>query len=546
MKKYLFVLSLALTISCSNSTTPTDKPSDITTKTQTQYQQNEAKTKAEADAKTKAEADAKAKAEADAKTKAEADAKAKAEADAKAKTEADTKAKTEADAKAKAEADAKAKVEAKVEADAKAKTEAEAKAKDQKQILPVPLPISETKKFPVNTTFNLDFSPSEKYKKFSKPIEDIFKNTLNSNYLSATQKSGVSAAVFDGTRLWTGAEGIASSEEKMTSSTPMIIRSTSKTMLGALMISQIEKGLYELDDTIESLLSDHPDYNQINIPNVNTEVTVEQLLTMTSGISDWSKPEDLTNRMKIMADQNWKPANNLQYITKKFVAPGSYNYSYANSIILGIIASHVEGKHLNDIYQEQFFKPLGITAGLLPEILTPKQTAISYDDLSLYMGGSGFGPLNTGLMGQFYGLDPKISWAGAGIVSTPENIAQWGYELYSSSGSAVSNSVRNKLIEGMTIKTSEGLTSLGMHTYGYYMGKGEVALPDGTLIKIYTHPGGGGGRTSWLYYSPDLDVSISLLANSQMLHNPGGCGHRGYTFITIGECIAGSIFNALK
>ena len=90
----------------------------------------------------------------------------------------------------------------------------------------------------------------------------------------------------------------------------------------------IEKGLYELDDTIESLLSDHPDYKLINIPNVNTKVTVEQLLTMTSGISDWSKSEDLTNRMKIMADQNWKPANNLQYITKKFVAPGSYNYSY--------------------------------------------------------------------------------------------------------------------------------------------------------------------------------------------------------------------------
>ena len=533
MKKYLFVLSLILIISCSNSTTLPNNSSGITSKKET-------KAKVEAETKTKAEADAKAKTEADDKAKAEADAKAKAEADAK--VEADAKAKAEADAKAKAEADAKAKAEA----DAKVKAEADAKAKanDQKQILPVP--IYEPKKFPVNTTFNLDFSPSEKYKKFSKPIEDIFKNTLNSNYLSATQKAGVSAAVFDGTKLWTGSEGMASPEEKMTSSTPMIIRSTSKTMLGALMISQIEKGLYELDDTIESLLSDHPDYELINIPNVNTKVTVEQLLTMTSGISDWSKPEDLTNRMKIMADQNWKPANNLQYITKKFVAPGSYNYSYANSIILGIIASHAEGKHLNDIYQEQFFKPLGITAGLLPEILTPKQTAISYDDLSLYMGGSGFGPLNTGLMGQFYGLDPKISWAGAGIVSTPENIAQWGYELYSSSGSAVSNSVRNKLIEGMTIKTSEGLTSLGMHTYGYYMGKGEVALPDGTLIKIYTHPGGGGGRTSWLYYSPELDVSISLLANSQMLHNPGGCGHRGYTFITIGECIAGSIFNALK
>ena len=149
-------------------------------------------------------------------------------------------------------------------------------------------------------------------------------------------------------------------------------------------------------------------------------------------------------------------------------------------------------------------------------------------------------------MAQFYGLDPKISWAGAGIVSTPENIARWGYELYSSSGSAVSNSVRDKLIKGMTIKTTQGFTDLGMDTYGYYMGKGEVALPNGTLIKIYTHPGGGGGRTSWLYYSPELDVSISLLANSQMLHNPGSCGHRGNKFITIGECIAGNIFNILK
>ena len=62
------------------------------------------------------------------------------------------------------------------------------------------------------------------------------------------------------------------------------------------MTEQIENGLYRLDDTIESLLSDHPDYELIDIANVNTDVTVEQLLTMTSGIADWSKPEDLMDR----------------------------------------------------------------------------------------------------------------------------------------------------------------------------------------------------------------------------------------------------------
>ncbi len=410
----------------------------------------------------------------------------------------------------------------------------------------VPTPTPSRKPFPVDTLFPLDFSPSSKYEEFSTANQEAFKNAVKINFDKATQKAGVNAAVFDGTRLWTGAEGIASATSQMTPTTPMIIRSTSKTMLGAFILSQIERGLYSLDDTISSLLSDHPDYDLINIPNVNTEVTVKQLLTMTSGISDWSKPEDIMKRMSIMSDQNWKPANNLKYISKKFTSPGSYSYSYANSIILGLIASHYEKKNLNDVYQEQFFRPLGLTAGLLPEIAMPEQTAIAYDDLSLYQGGSGFGALNTGLMSQFYGLDPKISWAGAGIVSTPENIARWGYELYSSSGSAVSSVVRNKLIQGMTIPTDAGLTSLGMHTYGYYMGTGEVALPDRSLLKIYTHPGGGGGRTSWLYYSPELNVSISLLANSQMLHNPGSCGHRGNLFMTAGECIAGSMFNSLK
>ena len=83
---------------------------------------------------------------------------------------------------------------------------------------------------------------------------------------------------------------------------------------------------------------------------------------------------------------------------------------------------------------------------------------------------------------------------------------------------------------------------------GTARGVGE-ALTKSDLIKRASYQnmsGGGGGRTSSLYYSPELDVSISLLANSQMLHNPGSCGHRGYEFMTIGECIAGNIFNALK
>ncbi|MDG1839999.1 MAG: serine hydrolase [Dehalococcoidia bacterium] len=367
---------------------------------------------------------------------------------------------------------------------------------------------------------------------------------LGTNFEQAPFKSGVSAAVFDGTKLWSGSLGVAKPNRDMTTNTPMIIRSTSKTFLGALIMMQIEDGLYQLQDTIATLLSDHPDYASIDIPNVNTDVTVEQLLTMTSGMDDWSEQSDFQSRLAIMMDRDWKPANNLSKIPTKFVDPGMYHYSYTNSILLGIIAAHKGDKHLNDIYQEVFFEPLGITGGLLPEIEMPVGTAVPYDDLSLYQAGVGFGPLNTGFMAQTYGKSTMISWAGAGIVSTPENIARWGYELFSPSGSAISSTTRQKLIAAMQIPTDPGMASLGMRKYGYYMGSGAVALRGGTEITVYTHPGGGGGRTSWLYYSPELDLSISLLANSQMLHEPGQCGHRGYDYMSVGECIAGAIFGS--
>ena len=331
----------------------------------------------------------------------------------------------------------------------------------------------------------------------------------------------------------------------MTSTTPMVIRSTSKTFLGALMTEQIENGLYRLDDTIESLLSDHPDYELIDIPNVNTDVTVEQLLTMTSGIADWSKPEALPGRIEIMLDPDWKPAKNLSKITSPFVPPGSYHYSYANSIILGLIAEKYGGKKVNTLYQEAFFGPLGISGGLLTEVAWAPNTAAAHDYLEDYGAGSGFGEMSAGPMAIFRGTDPKISWVGAGIVSTPENIARWGYELFSPSGSAISNQAQSRLIDSLTVETDISISGLGVHTYGYYIGMADVSLSDGTRIRTYNHPGGGGGRTSWLYYAPSLDVSVSLLANSMTLHDFGSCQYQGWDYMSVGECMAGGIFSRL-
>jgi len=387
------------------------------------------------------------------------------------------------------------------------------------------------------------FVSATKFDAFPEAVQSAFSIAVGDEFTAAHQKAGVSAAVFDGKKLWTKALGIASDTTQMTSTTPMIIRSTSKTFLSAMMLIQIENGLYKLTDTVEALLSDHPDYPLIDIDYVNTDVTVEQLLTMTSGISDWS--ESLNSQMQIMQAPTWKPADNLSEISSPFVEPGSYHYSYANSILLGLITTHYGGKNINALYQETFFKPLGLSGGLLTEVAQPQDTAEPYDDLQKYGAGNGFGNLRTGKMDVFKGKDSRISWAGAAIVSTPENIAQWGYELFSPSGSAISDTAQNQLINSLTVKTDPSISGIGVHTYGYYIGMADVSLSDGTRIKTYTHPGGGGGRTSWLYYAPSLDVSISLLANSMVLHDLGYCGYAGRAYMSAGECMAGGIFSTL-
>jgi len=74
-------------------------------------------------------------------------------------------------------------------------------------------------------------------------------------------------------------------------------------------------------------------------------------------------------------------------------------------------------------------------------------------------------------------------------------------------------------------------------SYGYFASKRTFKLPDSTTITAYGHPGGG-GYASVMLYSPELDLSISILANSEMSFR-GACGPEKPT-----NCIASEIFAA--
>ena len=371
----------------------------------------------------------------------------------------------------------------------------------------------------------LTFAPLTTHSPFPAGIEAALQAAVDTEFSAALEKAGISVAVSTDDMLWTYASGSASSTAEMSSNTPMLIRSTSKVFLSALILNQIEQGLFELSDTLESVLSDHPDYPSINPAIYNPAVTVQEMLSMRSGIASRDEKSELAN--SVYSNPVWNPADVLGLTPYPWVEPGNFAYSDSTSVLLGMIAEHHGGQDLNILYRDTLFEPLGITAGLGPRDGIPVDTAHPYEPLGplgdmMGIELSGFGDRIDTEIAAGWTIDPaawyigstRLGWASAGIFTTAENMARWGYELYSPNGSAISESNRTKLLNSFGPELVDFENR--MQYYGYHVTKSDVFLEDGTVLTVYGHPGGGGNFISKLAYSPELDLSVSVLTNSPM------------------------------
>ena len=358
----------------------------------------------------------------------------------------------------------------------------------------------------------LDFESAAVHQDFSEVLQTEFQGAVDEHFDAATDKAGISVAIYQDGYLWQYAKGKASSSDKMTVGTPILIRSTSKTFLAGLVLQQIDEELYSLSDTLDSVLSGSSDYQSLDKNIINPNVTIEQLLAMTSGIEgvkDYYRKEIA----ELQENRNWSPIEVIQLVITPFAAPGIYNYINTNTMLLGLIAEHAGQRPLNELYKSELFDPLGIVTVLLPQDAPPPNTARPYGDRSQW-GGAGFGDISErSYHYDWYRATGRTTWAAAGIITTPENMARWAYELLSDQGSALSPTARTRLLDSFT----GPLIAIGgaepEHRYGYHVTRTTLSL-SGSSITAYGHPGSGGGYTSDFFYSPELDVAISLVVNS--------------------------------
>jgi CubicO group peptidase (beta-lactamase class C family) len=198
--------------------------------------------------------------------------------------------------------------------------------------------------------------------------------------------AGVGAAIIgDKKVVWMKGYGFADKERAVpfTPDTVMNIGSISKTFTGVALMRAIEEGKLSLDDDINTYLS----FKVINPHQPNEKVTLRQLATHTSGITDrlsvyrhtyyyGGTPESLGEFLKsyfVPAGRYYAKDNFLN------VKPGTHReYSNIGAALAGYIVEVVVGKKLNVYTKQHIFRPLRMnnTGWFLSEIDPAKHSKL--------------------------------------------------------------------------------------------------------------------------------------------------------------------------
>jgi D-alanyl-D-alanine carboxypeptidase len=305
----------------------------------------------------------------------------------------------------------------------------------------------------------------------------------------------------DGSFSWSGAAGIASQDNQapMTKDTPFYIASITKLYTATAIMRLYEKGALSLDDPMAKYLPEGL-IRGIHVykgKDYSREITIKELLSHTSGIADYytEKPQGGKSLFELFVEEperSWTVDETIERARKDLkphFPPGTAaSYADTNFQLLGKIIESVTGKPLGIVFEDFFFRPLGLKhtwliGGSEPLLsLSAHPADVFYKDMNI---------TKTRTNGAY--------WADGGIVSTAEEMIVF----------------LKALNEGRIVRRDTLQLMHTWHTlhfplqYGY--GTMYVKFPRfmNMIMKVPPMWGHSGSTGSFLYYSEDLNLYLA-------------------------------------
>ncbi|MDT4917237.1 MAG: hypothetical protein QOH89_1937 [Pseudonocardiales bacterium] len=161
-----------------------------------------------------------------------------------------------------------------------------------------------------------------------------------------------------------------------TPQTRFAIASGTKTFTALVVMSLVAEGALSLTTTARSVLGS-------DLPLIADDVTVEHLLTHTSGIGDYcdeylDEPPPLKVPVYALVDtEDYLPA--LDGFETKFAAGTQFAYCNAGFVVLALLTERASGRNYHDLVAEQVFAPAAMAdSAFLRSDELPGDAAIGY------------------------------------------------------------------------------------------------------------------------------------------------------------------------
>ncbi len=172
---------------------------------------------------------------------------------------------------------------------------------------------------------------------------------------------GVIYAVRDDEVLFERVSGFADlpNEVPNTIDTRFASASAGKVFVAVGILRLAEQGRLSLDDTLGELLD-------IDLHDIDRDVTVRQLLTHTSGVPDYFDESVMDEYEELWVDfPNYKIRHNSDlfplFIDKPMMYPKGERFQYNNTgyVLLAMMIERISGKEFDVFLKEQVFDPAG-------------------------------------------------------------------------------------------------------------------------------------------------------------------------------------------
>ena len=191
-----------------------------------------------------------------------------------------------------------------------------------------------------------------------------------------------------------------------------------KTFISTLVIQMLSEGELTLDDTLADLLPEVA----AHFPN-SDQITIEQLLTMTSGLPEYRDNPDFKTAVLAQEKRGWTPEELVAYAydLPAQSAPGAgFNYSNTNYLLLQIILDNILDDDLNEILQDRILDRVDMPDTYLEPVATT-----SGGHISGYADVDGDGAVESTLP-----YDDGLGLADLGLVSNGIDLGEYAPALY--------------------------------------------------------------------------------------------------------------------